>query len=80
MHLASELLQLILMIFLIGWFRRFPSFKSHDFYLAGDLFSEDVADMAVGLLIDVMRRISAADRYVRGQSACGQWDFPLGSK
>ena len=47
---------------------------------AGDLFSEDVADMAVGLLIDVMRRISAADRYVRGQSACGQWDFPLGSK
>ena len=47
---------------------------------AGDVLSEDVADMTVGLLIDVMRRISAADRYVRSQSGCGQWDFPLGSK
>ncbi|PQQ17280.1 glyoxylate/hydroxypyruvate reductase HPR3 [Prunus yedoensis var. nudiflora] len=33
---------------------------------SGSAFSEDVADTAVGLLIDVHRRISAADRYVKG--------------
>ncbi|KAL8235762.1 hypothetical protein R6Q59_016843 [Mikania micrantha] len=46
----------------------------------GDLFSDDVADVAVGLLIDVMRRISGGDRFVRG----GRWPvtglYPLGSK
>ncbi|CAK9134489.1 unnamed protein product [Ilex paraguariensis] len=46
----------------------------------GTVFSEDVADMAVGLLIDVLRRITAANRYVKA----GLWpikgDFPLGSK
>ncbi|PWA97085.1 D-isomer specific 2-hydroxyacid dehydrogenase family protein [Artemisia annua] len=46
----------------------------------GDLFSDDVADGAVGLLIDVMRRISAGDRFVRG----GRWPmtevYTLGSK
>ncbi|XP_059651505.1 glyoxylate/hydroxypyruvate reductase HPR3-like isoform X1 [Cornus florida] len=47
---------------------------------AGAVFSEDVADIAVGLLIDVLRRITSADRFVRG----GFWptvgDYPLGSK
>uniref|UniRef100_A0A5B7C3G1 Putative glyoxylate/hydroxypyruvate reductase HPR3 isoform X2 n=1 Tax=Davidia involucrata TaxID=16924 RepID=A0A5B7C3G1_DAVIN len=47
---------------------------------AGTVFSEDVADIAVGLLIDVLRRISAANRFVRS----GLWltigDYPLGSK
>ncbi|KAI3800481.1 hypothetical protein L1987_28572 [Smallanthus sonchifolius] len=47
---------------------------------AGDVFSEDVADAAVGLLTDVMRRISSGDRLVRG----GRWptsgEYPLGSK
>ncbi|KAK1420155.1 hypothetical protein QVD17_21519 [Tagetes erecta] len=46
----------------------------------GDLFSDDVADAAVGLLIDVFRRISGADKFVRG----GCWpvtvQFHLGSK
>ncbi|KAB1218840.1 Glyoxylate/hydroxypyruvate reductase HPR3 [Morella rubra] len=47
---------------------------------AGDVYSEDVADMAVGLLIDVLRKVSASDRYVRQ----GLWpikgEYPLGSK
>ncbi|CAM0908126.1 unnamed protein product [Alopecurus aequalis] len=47
---------------------------------AGEVFSTDVADHAVGILIDVLRRASAADRYVRR----GMWpvhgDYPLGSK
>ncbi|XAR63139.1 Glyoxylate reductase (NADP(+)) [Bertholletia excelsa] len=47
---------------------------------AGSVFSEDVADAAVGLLLDVLRRVSAAGRYVRA----GLWplngDYPLGTK
>jgi len=49
---------------------------------AGALFSEDVADMAVALLIDGMRKISVADRWLRTQNRHNTpWDlFPLGSK
>ncbi|KAJ7962265.1 Glyoxylate/hydroxypyruvate reductase HPR3 [Quillaja saponaria] len=36
--------------------------------------------MGVGLLIDVLRKISTADRYVRQGVQSGPWDFPLGSK
>ncbi|KAF3448456.1 hypothetical protein FNV43_RR09169 [Rhamnella rubrinervis] len=47
---------------------------------AGDAFAEDVADCAVALLIDVLRRVSAGDRYVRS----GLWrlrgEYTLGSK
>ncbi|XP_072957293.1 glyoxylate/hydroxypyruvate reductase HPR3-like [Typha angustifolia] len=47
---------------------------------AGTVFSADVADYTVGLVIDVLRRVSVADRYVRK----GLWPlkrhFPLGSK
>uniref|UniRef100_A0A803LQV4 D-isomer specific 2-hydroxyacid dehydrogenase NAD-binding domain-containing protein n=1 Tax=Chenopodium quinoa TaxID=63459 RepID=A0A803LQV4_CHEQI len=46
----------------------------------GDAFSDDVADCAVGLLIDVLRKVSAAHRFVRA----GSWPelevFPLGSR
>lgn len=44
------------------------------------MFSEDVADMAVGLLIDVLRKVSAADRYVRKGLWAAKGDYPLGSK
>lgn len=47
---------------------------------AGNLFSEDVADMAVALLMDVSRKISAADRCLKRQSLSASWNFPLGSK
>ncbi|OVA00172.1 D-isomer specific 2-hydroxyacid dehydrogenase [Macleaya cordata] len=43
---------------------------------AGTVFSVDVADFAVGLLIDVLRRISFAHRFIRA----GLWPLPLGSK
>lgn len=47
---------------------------------AGTVFSDDVADTAVGLLIDVLRRVTASDRYV----CDGLWpvkgDYPLGFK
>ncbi|KAI4354940.1 hypothetical protein L6164_003761 [Bauhinia variegata] len=47
---------------------------------AENLFAEDVADMAVGLLIDVTRKISAGDRYLRNRVGYETSDFPLGSK
>lgn len=43
-------------------------------------FAEDAADHAVALLIDVLRRISPADRFVRGGSWPVMGDYPLGSK
>ena len=47
---------------------------------AGAAFSDDVADYAVGLLIDVLRRVSTGDRFVRS----GLWplkgDYLLGFK
>ncbi|XVF52776.1 hypothetical protein PTKIN_Ptkin05aG0045900 [Pterospermum kingtungense] len=43
-------------------------------------FSEDVADCAVGLLIDVLRTISAADRFVRGRLWPVKKEYPLGFK
>lgn len=47
---------------------------------AGQVFSDDVADYAVGLLIDVFRGVSAADRFVRGGNWVANPDFPLGTK
>ncbi|EEF51059.1 glyoxylate/hydroxypyruvate reductase HPR3 [Ricinus communis] len=43
-------------------------------------FAEDVADQAVALLIDVLRRISAADRFVRSGLWPMKGDYPLGFK
>ncbi|KAF5729926.1 glyoxylate/hydroxypyruvate reductase HPR3-like [Tripterygium wilfordii] len=47
---------------------------------AGTAFSEDVADCAIALLIDVLRRVSSGDRYVRSGlwPKCGH--IALGSK
>ncbi|KAL9689283.1 hypothetical protein QQ045_009667 [Rhodiola kirilowii] len=47
---------------------------------AGEIFSADCADLAVGLLIDLLRKITAGDRFVRGGAWPGQGVFPLGSK
>lgn len=47
---------------------------------AGDAFSADAADMALALLIDVYRKVSAADRYVKSGHWTTPWSFPLGSK
>ncbi|KAG5231288.1 glyoxylate/hydroxypyruvate reductase [Salix suchowensis] len=47
---------------------------------AGNVFSDDGADAAVGLLIDVLRKITASDRYVRQGLWVSEGDYPLGSK
>ncbi|KAI6706724.1 hypothetical protein NL676_009686 [Syzygium grande] len=47
---------------------------------AGDVYSDEVADLAVGMLIDVLRKVSAGDRYVRRGLWSSEGDFALGSK
>ncbi|KAJ0112639.1 hypothetical protein Patl1_00314 [Pistacia atlantica] len=47
---------------------------------AGNIFSEDVADHAIGLLIDLLRKVSAADRYVRRGLWAANGDYPIGFK
>jgi len=47
---------------------------------AGSLFSADVADIAVGLLIDALRKISAGNHYVTQGLWANNGDFSLGSK
>ncbi|CAL5029044.1 unnamed protein product [Urochloa decumbens] len=47
---------------------------------SGNVYSVDVADHAVGMLIDVLRRISAAERFVRGGLWPAQGQYPLGTK
>ncbi|XP_021748639.1 glyoxylate/hydroxypyruvate reductase HPR3-like [Chenopodium quinoa] len=47
---------------------------------AADVFSTDCADSAVGLLIDVLRKISAADRYVHRGNWSVSGAFPLGNR
>ncbi|CAL5029040.1 unnamed protein product [Urochloa decumbens] len=48
---------------------------------SGTVYSADVADHAVGMLIDVLRRASAAERFVRGGLwPAAQGKYPLGTK
>ncbi|CAI9101643.1 OLC1v1039013C1 [Oldenlandia corymbosa var. corymbosa] len=50
---------------------------------ASTIFSPDVADLAVGLLIDVLRRITAANRFVKSgiwQAKSIEGSYPLATK
>ncbi|XP_022974172.1 glyoxylate/hydroxypyruvate reductase HPR3-like [Cucurbita maxima] len=47
---------------------------------AGNLFTQDVADLAVGLLIDVLRKVSAGDRFVKQGIWPSKRKFSLGLK
>ncbi|CAD6264374.1 unnamed protein product [Miscanthus lutarioriparius] len=47
---------------------------------SGTVYSTDVADHAVGMLVDVLRRVSAAERFVRRGLWPLQGDYPLGTK
>ncbi|XP_048131914.1 glyoxylate/hydroxypyruvate reductase HPR3-like [Rhodamnia argentea] len=47
---------------------------------SGDAYTDAVADLAVGLLIDVLRKLSAGDRYLRRGLWSSEGEFALGSK
>ncbi|XP_027355503.1 LOW QUALITY PROTEIN: serine carboxypeptidase-like 35 [Abrus precatorius] len=38
--------------FLTGWFKRFPSFRSHDFYIAGDSYAGHYVPQLADLILD----------------------------
>ncbi|KAF5952973.1 hypothetical protein HYC85_010917 [Camellia sinensis] len=60
----------------------FPECRRRDISVAnaGTIFSEDVADVAVVLLIDVLRKITGGDRFVRRRDWPSHGNYPLGSK
>jgi len=45
-----------------------------------DVLNDCVADTAIALYVDVLRRISAADRYVRGGHWAAKGNYPLATK
>ncbi|EOX96147.1 D-isomer specific 2-hydroxyacid dehydrogenase family protein, putative [Theobroma cacao] len=47
---------------------------------AGTIYSTDCADSVVALLIDVLRKVSAANRFVKQGLWSSQGEYPLGSK
>ncbi|WOL04293.1 glyoxylate/hydroxypyruvate reductase HPR3-like [Canna indica] len=47
---------------------------------AGSVYTTDVADYAVGLLVDVLRHVTASNRYVRLGLWPSRGDYPLGFK
>lgn len=47
---------------------------------ASTIFSADVADLAVGLLVDVMRKISASNHYLKSGRWPAKGEYPLGTK
>ncbi|XVF33447.1 hypothetical protein REPUB_Repub17cG0169400 [Reevesia pubescens] len=47
---------------------------------AGTIFASDCADSVVALLIDVLRKVSAANRFVKQGLWSSQGHYPLGSK
>uniref|UniRef100_A0A5B7BNM3 Carboxypeptidase n=1 Tax=Davidia involucrata TaxID=16924 RepID=A0A5B7BNM3_DAVIN len=48
-------------IFLINWFRRFPQFKSHDFYIAGESYAGHYVPQLAELIFDSNKNVSKED-------------------
>ncbi|KAK3408687.1 hypothetical protein EUGRSUZ_J00874 [Eucalyptus grandis] len=48
-------------VFLVNWFRRFPQFKSHDFYLAGESYAGHYVPQLSELILDNNKKLSKED-------------------
>lgn len=49
--------------FLINWFRRFPQFKSHEFYIAGESYAGHYAPQLAEVIYD-SNKITAEDNFI----------------
>lgn len=47
---------------------------------AGDAYSDDCSDFAVALLMDLLRKVSLGDRFIRGGGWSGEGQFRLGHR
>ncbi|KAI6669445.1 hypothetical protein NL676_004330 [Syzygium grande] len=48
-------------VFLVNWFRRFPQFKSHDFYIAGESYAGHYVPQLSELILDSNKKVSKED-------------------
>ncbi|KGN45085.1 serine carboxypeptidase-like 34 [Cucumis sativus] len=48
--------------FLVNWFRRFPQFKSHEFYIAGESYAGHYVPQLSELIFDENKKISKKNR------------------
>ncbi|XP_030526771.2 serine carboxypeptidase-like 34 isoform X1 [Rhodamnia argentea] len=48
-------------VFLANWFRRFPQFKSHDFYIAGESYAGHYVPQLSELILDNNKKVSNED-------------------
>ncbi|XP_022145073.1 serine carboxypeptidase-like 34 [Momordica charantia] len=49
-------------IFLVNWFRRFPQFKSHDFYIAGESYAGHYVPQLSEVIFDKNKKIAKKHR------------------
>ncbi|XP_042490293.1 serine carboxypeptidase-like 34 [Macadamia integrifolia] len=48
-------------MFLINWFRRFPQYKSHDFYISGESYAGHYVPQLAELIFDANKNVSKED-------------------
>ncbi|XWS63300.1 hypothetical protein CRYUN_Cryun06bG0083500 [Craigia yunnanensis] len=47
--------------FLVNWFKRFPQFKSHDFYIAGESYAGHYVPQLADVIFDSNKHVSKSD-------------------
>lgn len=61
-HIGDTLTALDSYNFLLGWFRRFPQFKSHEFYIAGESYAGHYVPQLAELIVEKNKKASHIDR------------------
>ncbi|XP_042048777.1 serine carboxypeptidase-like 34 isoform X2 [Salvia splendens] len=62
-HIGDTITALDSYNFLLGWFRRFPQFKSHEFYIAGESYAGHYVPQLAELIIE-KNKIASEDDHI----------------